>query len=113
MLFLCRSSSYNYQHFITNDELDSGCYNAGFENISIMDIANLIQSKIKCNIEIKESNDPRSYRQDSSKLLKTGFIPKKSVSIAIDEIIESYNSGQLSDKKQWHTVKWMKENNIK
>ena len=103
-----------YLHLISNHEnIDSGFYNAGFENISILDIANLIQSKIKCSIEIKESNDPRSYRQDSSKLLETGFIPKKSVSIAIDEIIESYNSGKLSDKKQWHTVKWMKENNIK
>ena len=103
-----------YLHLISNYEnIASGFYNAGFENISILDIANLIQSKIKCSIEIKDSNDPRSYRQDSSKLLKTGFIPKKSVSVAIDEIIESYNLGQLSDKKQWHTVKWMKENNIK
>ncbi len=103
-----------YLHLISNSEnIESGFYNAGFENISILDIANLIRSKIKCSIEIKESNDPRSYRQDSSKLLNTGFIPKKTVSIAIDEIIESYNSGQLSDMRQWHTVKWMKENNIK
>ena len=35
------------------------------------------------------------------------------VSIAIDEIIQSFNSGKLSDKSEWHTVKWMKENNIK
>ena len=27
-----------YQHFLINSELPSGCYNAGFENISILDI---------------------------------------------------------------------------
>ena len=103
-----------YLHLISNyQNIDSGFYNAGFENISILDIAKKIQSKVNCKIEVKDSNDPRSYRQDSSKLLKTGFTPKKNVSIAIDEIIQSYNSGQLSDKSQWHTVKWMKENKLK
>ena len=103
-----------YLHLISNcKQIDSGFYNAGFENISILEIAKIIQSKINCEIEIKHSNDPRSYRQDSSKLLETGFKPKKNVSIAIDEIIQSFNSGQLSDKSQWHTVKWMKENKLK
>ncbi len=103
-----------YLHLISNyQHIDSGFYNAGFENITILDIAKKIQSKVNCEIEIKDSNDPRSYRQDSSKLIDTGFIPKKNVSIAIDEIIQSYNSGQLSDKSEWHTVKWMKEKDIK
>ena len=103
-----------YLHLISNyQHIDSGFYNAGFENISILDIAKKIQSKINCEIEIKDSNDPRSYRQDSSKLIKTGFKPQKNVSLAIDEIIQGFNSGKLSDKAEWHTVKWMKENNIK
>ena len=103
-----------YLHFLSNyKEIDSGFYNAGFENISILDIAKIIKSKINCEIEIKQSNDPRSYRQDSAKLIETGFKPKKNVSIAIDEIIQSFNSGELSDKSEWHTVKCMKEKNIK
>ena len=103
-----------YLHLISNcKQIDSGFYNAGFENISILEIAKIIQSKINCEIEIKHSNDPRSYRQDSSKLVETGFKPKKNVSIAIDEIIQNFNSGKLSDQPEWHTVKWMKENNIK
>ncbi len=102
-----------YLHLISNyQQIESGFYNAGFENISILEIAKIIKSKINCEIEIKDSNDPRSYRQDSSKLIETGFKPTKNVSIAIDEIIQSFNSGQLSDKAQWHTVKWMRENNI-
>ena len=56
--------------------LSSGCYNAGFENIKIIDIAKKVQEKTGANIDISESNDPRSYRQDSTKLLATGFEPK-------------------------------------
>ncbi len=103
-----------YIHLIKNkDNIDSGCFNAGFENITIKEIANLIQRKTNCSIEIKPSNDPRSYRQDSTKILKTGFKPKKSVEIAITEIIKAFNNGELEDDPAWHTVKCMKENNFK
>ena len=97
-----------YRHFLNNPEIPSGCYNAGFENISILDIAKKIQRKIDSEIIVSESNDPRSYRQDSSKLLKTGFKPKYSVDIAIDEIIQAYTSGKLIDSEKCFTVKWMK-----
>ena len=63
----------------------------------------MIQSKLDCQIEIKESNDPRSYRQDSSKLIKTGFKPKEHLS-PIDEIISSYKKGLITDEDQWYTV---------
>ena len=88
-----------YIHLIENrDSISSGNYNAGFENISILDIAKTIQKEIDCKIVIKESNDPRSYRQDSQKILDTGFKPKKSVSLAIKELIEAFKKGILIDK---------------
>lgn len=98
-----------YIHFIENPTLSSGVYNAGFENLSILNIANLVASKIKTDIEIIDSNDPRSYRLDSSKLLKTGFAPKKTVSNAIDEILDSLKSNEVSDRPEWQTVKWMQK----
>lgn len=102
-----------YLHLINNaDSIPSGCYNAGFENISIRDIATMIQSKIPCNLIFKESNDPRSYRQDSSKILATGFKPVKSVKAAIDEIVSSFESGALPQGDNCFTVKWMKSNNF-
>ncbi len=97
-----------YRHFINNPSIKSGCYNAGFENISILDIAKKISKKVDSKIEILSSNDPRSYRQDSSKLINTGFIPKHSVSDAIDEIIKCYQEGKIYDNDQCYTVKWMK-----
>ena len=55
-----------YIHFLNNNELPIGCYNAGFENISILDIAKKVQKYVSAEILIKQSNDPRSYRQDSN-----------------------------------------------
>lgn len=103
-----------YLHLLSNrDRISSGFYNAGFENISIIDIAEMIKIKTDCEINIEKSNDPRSYRQDSSKILETGFVPKKKVANAIDEIIDAYKNNILKDTAQSHTVDWMKRNNIK
>ncbi len=99
-----------YLHFLEKFEvIDSGEYNAGFENISILDIANMVQSKIDCEIEILPSNDPRSYRQNSDKLLKTGFIRKHTVLDAILEIKKAHESGNLKDSDNFHTIKTMKK----
>jgi len=54
----------------------AGIYNAGFENISILDIAKTAAEFIPAEIVISESNDPRSYRLNADKLLGTGFTPR-------------------------------------
>ncbi len=101
-----------YEHFLMNPQLESGCYNAGFENMSVMSIAESVASKFGVEISVKPSNDPRSYRQDSSKLLSTGYKQTKTVSDAIDEIAEKLLSGEIKDDDRWYTVKWMSANNI-
>ena len=98
-----------YKHFLDNPSIESGCYNAGFENIKIIDIANMIKEKTGAEIIVTESNDPRSYRQDSQKLLDTGFIRKYSVNDAIKDIIDSYKKGELKESDDCYTVKWMRK----
>ena len=100
-----------YLYFLRRPDL-TGIFNAGFENISILDIAKRIQKRIPCEIIITESNDPRSYRLDSQKLLDTGFKPKFGVNDAIDEIIFAYRNGNLLDKKIAHNLNWMKQNKL-
>ena len=87
-----------YRHLLENPDIDSGCFNAGFENISILEIAELVKKHIDAEIIVTESNDPRSYRQDSSKLLNTGFKKKYSVENAITEIKDSFLKGDLKNK---------------
>lgn len=97
-----------YLHLIDHSEI-TGIFNAGFENISIMDIAKLITKYIQVEIEVTPSNDPRSYRINSDKLLSTGFKPKKKVEDAIREIIESYSSGELKDEDHFYNLRWMEK----
>ncbi len=100
-----------YLHFIKRPEY-TGIFNAGFENITIFEIANLITKYIPAEIIVTESNDPRSYRINSDKLLATGFKPKKNVEYAIKEIIESYRSGVLRDEDHFYNLKWMEKKRI-
>ncbi len=101
-----------YRHFLNQRNIPSGCYNAGFENLTILDIAEMISDLTSSELVITESNDPRSYRQDSTKLLKTGFVQKYNVNNAIQEIIDSYHKGELHDEANSYTVKWMKKLNL-
>ena len=96
-----------YRHFIGNPDLASGAYNAGFENIEILAIAELVKERTGADIVVTPSNDPRSYRQNSDKLLSTGFRPQKTVAHAIDEVIAALKSGELVDRDEWYTVRWM------
>jgi nucleoside-diphosphate-sugar epimerase len=85
----------------------TGIYNAGFENISIMDIAERVLEHAPAKITVSESNDPRSYRVNSDRLLKAGFRPKKTVNDAIKELVHKYRMGELKDEERFHNLKWM------
>ena len=91
----------------------AGVYNAAFENLTIHEIAELVATQIPSTITIKpESADPRSYRLNSTKLLGTGFAPKKNVAIAVGELAAAYRAGRLIDRPNWHTVSWMKQQQL-
>ena len=77
--------------FFLNKKKSSGIYNIGFENYSIIKIAQMINDSLSSTIIKKNrSIDPRSYRLYSKKVLKIGFKPIKSVQMAIDEFIDNY-----------------------
>ncbi len=101
-----------YKHFIDNKNIKSGFYNAGFENLSILEIANMVKRHADAEIITTKSNDPRSYRQDSTKLIKTGYKPIYRVEDAIKELVQKFKEGKLTEEDQNHTVKWMKRLNL-
>ena len=97
-----------YLYCIDKGEQLQGVYNAGFENLSIMEIAERITRRIPAEIRVVESQDPRSYRVNSDKLLATGFRPRKTVDDAIDELVAEYRNGNLKDEDRFHNLRWMK-----
>lgn len=86
----------------------SGVYNAGFENLSILEIAESISNNLPAKISVTSSNDPRSYRLNSDKLLNLGFKPKKTVQDAVSELIVKYNEKLLIDEERFYNIKTMK-----
>ena len=102
-----------YEHFLINKQkIKPGIYNAGFENLSIKQIALKIQKKLGCKILKKKIFDVRSYRLDSSKLIKTNFYPKKKVNDAINEIIENFKTIKKKHSVNNYNIKKMKKLNI-
>ena len=97
-----------YMFFLDHPE-HTGIFNAGFENLSIMQIARMVTAHVPADIVVTPSNDPRSYRVNSDRLLATGFRPRKSVDHAISEIVARVRAGMLKDEPKFHNLRWMQE----
>lgn len=93
--------------FLLDHPEHTGVYNAGFENISILKIAEMVTQHAPAEIVVTPSNDPRSYRVNSDRLLATGFKPKRKVEDAIEELVGLYRQGALKDEDQFHNLRWM------
>jgi len=93
-----------------NREAKEIIYNIGFENLSILSIAKKVNKllKFKSKIFIKRSNDPRSYRQNSDKVLNIGFIPKKKIDHAIKEIEEKFIQKKIKFNKKFLRINTLK-----
>lgn len=99
--------------FLLDNPQHTGVYNAGFENISILDIARMVQEHVPAELVVTPSNDPRSYRVNSDRLLATGFRPKYRVEDAIKEIVGMYRQGALTNQDRWYNLKWMQAEVLK
>lgn len=95
--------------FFLKKNIDTNIYNIGFENLSIINIAKKISKIIKAKIVVRKNyNDTRSYNLDSSKLLKTGFKPKKNINDAIFELKDLFERKILKDKANFHSIQWLR-----
>jgi len=85
-------------------------FNLGFENLSIMNMAKRIQKSLGTNSEIiiKSSNDPRSYRQNSDRILKEGFKPLKKIEDSIMEIKKKFEEKKIIKKDSFYRINTLK-----
>ena len=86
-----------------------GVFNAGFENYSILEIADKVRHHTGRPYKILPIKDHRSYQVNSDKLLATGFRPKKTVDDAIDEMWHAWETGELKDDPRWVNLTWMQK----
>jgi len=93
-----------YEFFIKRNI--TGTYNVGFENLSVRNIANSVKKIIPSKIIIKKSNDPRSYRMNSDKLLSVGFKQKFNHIDAIIDLKNKFQSGFKPSEENWN-LNWL------
>jgi len=98
-----------YLHMLSCGDRAAGIYNAGFENLSIMEIAEMVVDRVPAEIVVSESNDPRSYRLNSDKLLATGYKPEWSVAAGIDDVIQAFRDERIRDQDTCYNVRAMKQ----
>lgn len=103
-----------YIYFLNSSKKLNGIFNAGFENLSIGLIAKKISKKIHSDIIfLKNTNDKRSYRVDSSKLTKIGFKPKKNVETAIFELKNYFHKIKIKNTNEnSFSINWLKKKKI-
>lgn len=102
------------------DKIAGKIFNAGYENYSVITIAEKIKRVLKdkkIKIEVSPTNDLRSYKIGSKKIKEElGFVAKKSVEEAILDIKKAYEEGLITDplhNESYYNIKTMKAARIK
>jgi nucleoside-diphosphate-sugar epimerase len=93
-------------------------FNVGFENMAVLDIATIIKKQFNENIEIeiKNSDDNRSYHISSNKIRsRLSFVPQYSLVEAIQDIIQAFKEKKYVnslDNEIYFNIKRMRSLNL-
>ena len=94
--------------------INGNTYNVGYENYSVLEIAQKIKKTLSdpsVEIEISDSNDLRSYKVSSKKIWKElGFKATHSVEDAVLDIQHAYKKGKFQnplDNPSYYNIKMM------
>jgi nucleoside-diphosphate-sugar epimerase len=97
-------------HFFINKNL-TGIFNVGFENEKIIEIAKKISNKFKkINIKITKSNDLRSYRLSSQKLLNVGYNLNSNIEEEIIKLRDFYLNKKFKFSDKMIRINYLKKN---
>jgi len=110
-----------YKTTISSDSslVNGQIFNAGYENIKVNDIANLVKKNIGDNVRIikKKSNDDRSYHISSEKIKRVlNFSASFTIEDAIKDLKKAFDSKLLVDPLnniKYYNIKLMNNINLK
>jgi len=103
-----------------SDKVRNEVFNCGFQNMSIMSIAQIVKKVVEetfpekgsIPIDITTSDDPRSYHINSEKISSTlNFKPKHSIEDAVRDLCKAFKEGKLPnsfDDNKYFNVRTMK-----
>jgi nucleoside-diphosphate-sugar epimerase len=109
---------------IESKKITNEIFNVGYQNLSIIKIAEIVKNvvlkefpqKKKILIDVKKSNDLRSYHINSDKIKnELGFRPQRTIEDAVKEICDAFKKNKYNsplENSEYYNVKRIKELNI-
>lgn len=82
------------------EKIDGKIYNAGWQNMTIADIAEAARAEVGPDVRIvtSKTDDLRSYRVSSEKIKRElGWEPRYSVPDAVRELVAAFKAGKIPD----------------
>jgi nucleoside-diphosphate-sugar epimerase len=82
------------------EKIDGKIFNAGWQNMSIADIAEAVKAEVGPDVKIvtSKTDDLRSYRVSSEKIKRElGWEPRYTVPDAIRELVAAFKAGKIPD----------------
>ncbi len=83
-----------------NNKINKQIYNAGYENLSVTSIANLVKDIIGNSVSIKyeKTDDNRSYHISSEKIQdELNFTHKYKIADAIEDLVKAFSKNEFND----------------
>jgi len=80
--------------------IDGKVWNAGYDNMKVLDIAQLVREEVGPQVELSvtPTDDHRSYHISSESIRREfGFEPKRSVRHAVVDLVGAFRSGKAPD----------------
>jgi nucleoside-diphosphate-sugar epimerase len=99
-------------------QIDGKVFNAGYDNFSIMQIAEMVRATVggDVGIEVTSTNDLRSYHISSQKIARElGFRPTHSIIDAVADLKSAFTAGRVPDPmndSRYYNIKLMQEINL-
>jgi nucleoside-diphosphate-sugar epimerase len=98
--------------------IDGKIFNAGYENHSVAEIAEMVQSAVGSGVEIvtQPTDDLRSYRVSSQRIRdELGFVPVHTIEDAVESLVAAFGKGQVPDPMAdpvYYNIKTMQQINL-
>lgn len=97
------------------ESIDGKVYNAGYQNLSILDIAELVRGVVGSDvlIEAAPTDDNRSYHISSEKIKRDlGYSPRFTIEDAVRQLKDAFDAGSIPDpmnRTLYYNIKRMQE----
>lgn len=102
-----------------DEQIDGKIYNAGFENHSVLELAEMVKRVVGHNtveLEMVPTDDNRSYHVSSEKIARElGWHTKHTIEDAIVDMVRAFRDGKLPDSmsdSRYFNIKTMQERNL-